>query len=386
MKKTLILSAIAILLTIGSFIYFSNFPTNQVEQKVLAEQKITDEKVPVETAKTVVAPGYIEPISEEIEVGTEISGKLKRVLVEEGNQVLKGQEIAILENSDFVANINNAKAQIVTLQSQKETAKAKILQAKTDKNRIANGAKTEERREAKANYESTLPNVGNTKREFERRQRLFETGDVSREELERTKTAYENAVKQSEALKARFNVVNADARKDDLEKAETAIQLAKTQVREFDAQIREAETRVRTAEANLAKSIVTSPITGVVLRKRLHEGESISPDNPKGIVTIADISALRVRVELDETDVAKIKIGQNAYVVADAYGEKKFMAKVVKIGQILGRKNIRTERPTEKIDTKILEVLLELDKNQILPLQLRVDAYIETGKNYELSN
>jgi multidrug efflux pump subunit AcrA (membrane-fusion protein) len=197
MKKTLILSAIAILLTIGSVVYFTNFRTNQVEEKVLAEQKVADEKKNVETAKTVVAPGYVEPISEEIEVGSEISGKLKRILVEEGEQVLKGQEIAILENSDFEANITNAKAQIVTLRSQKETAEAKIIQAKTDKTRIANGAKIEERREAKVNYESTLPNIEKARRELESRQRLYQTGDVSREEFERAQTTYENALKQS---------------------------------------------------------------------------------------------------------------------------------------------------------------------------------------------
>lgn len=376
MKKTLMLSGIAILLTIGSVVYFTNFQTNQIEQKVIAEQNQNEVKSQTETAKTIVAPGYVEPISEEIEVGSEIAGKIKEILVAEGEQVLKGQEIAILENSDFLTKINNARAQIVTLRSQKETAEAKILQAKTDKNRIANGAKIEERREAKVNYESTLPNIENTKREFERRNILFQTGDVSREELERTKTAYENAVKQSEVLKAKFNVVNSDARKDDLDKADSAIRLAETQILEFDAQIREAETRVRTAEANLSKTIVKSPITGVILRKRLHDGETISPDNPKGIVTIADVSALRVRVDLDEIDVAKVKIGQSAYVVADAFGEQKFTAKVIKIGQILGRKNVRTERPTEKVDTKILEVLLELEKGQNLPLQLRVDAYI----------
>jgi HlyD family secretion protein len=379
MKKTLILSTIALVLTIGSFVYFSNFQTNQIEQKVLAEQTAVDEKPTVEAAKTVVAPGYVEPISEEIEVGSEIAGKLKQVLVEEGEQVLKGQEIAILENADFEANITNTKAQIVTLRRQKETAEAKIVQAKTEKTRIANGAKTEERREAKVNYESTLPNIENTKREFERRQRLYQTGDISREELERTKTAYENALKQSEVLKAKFNVVNSDARKDDLDKADAAIRLVETQIREFDSQIREAETRVKTAEANLAKTVVKAPIAGVILRKRLHDGETISPDNLKGIVTIADVSALRVRVDLDETDVAKIKIGQSAYVVADAFGEQKFTAKVIKIGQVLGRKNVRTERPTEKVDTKILEVLLELEKGQNLPLQLRVDAFISVN-------
>lgn len=51
--------------------------------------------------------------------------------------------------------------------------------------------------------------------------------------------------------------------------------------------------------------------------------------------------------------------------------------RVVKIGRILGRKNFRTERPTEKVDTKILEALLELDPNQTMPLGLRDDAFIK---------
>ncbi|MGI8786222.1 MAG: HlyD family efflux transporter periplasmic adaptor subunit [Pyrinomonadaceae bacterium] len=120
-----------------------------------------------------------------------------------------------------------------------------------------------------------------------------------------------------------------------------------------------------------------APISGIVLRKRLKTGESVSPENPIGIVTVADACALRVRIDLDETDVAKIRENQTAYVTADAYGEKKFVAKVVRVGQILGRKNFRTERPTEKIDTKILEVLLELAPDQRLPLGLRVDAFIK---------
>jgi HlyD family secretion protein len=111
----------------------------------------------------------------------------------------------------------------------------------------------------------------------------------------------------------------------------------------------------------------------------LKAGESVAPDSPTGIVTVADTSRLRVRVDVDETDVAKIRENQTAFVTADAYGERKFAARVVKIGQILGKKNFRTERPTEKIDTKILEVLLELSQGEKLPLGLRVDAFINAG-------
>ena len=373
MRKTLILSAIAVLLTIGSICYFVLFRPARVEPATAA-QEIQNRQ---ENKKTLIAaPGYVEPVSEEIEVGTEIPGKLKTVPVEEGDQVAKGQILAVLENSDFETAVQTARAQIQTLQSQKETAEARLVQAQTDRQRIFNGSRTEERREARSAFEQTLPDIEKARREFERRQKLYATGDISREEMERARTAFENAQKQSNTMRERFNVVNADARTDDLARADAAIKLAQSQISEFDAQIQEAAARVRESEARLAKTVVRAPISGVVLRKRLKSGESVSPDAPTGIVTIADTSVLRIRLDIDETDVAKVHEGQAAYVTADAYGEQKFTAKVSKIGQTLGRKNVRTENPTEKVDTKILEVLLDLEPSQKLPLGLRVDAFI----------
>lgn len=374
MKRTIILSSIAILLTAISLGYFVWVRPTKVERQVLAEQEKTEQKNSAEN--TVAAPGVVEAISEEIEVGAEISGKVKQVLVEEGDEVVRGQTIAVLENSDFEAQIVAAKSQIETLRRQKETAEARILQAKTERTRIFNGSRPEERREALQSYEQTLPNVEQAKREVARREKLYASGDISREELERSKRDLETVQKQSNAMNEKYNVVNADARKDDLNKADAAILLAENQTNEFDALIREAEARVKTAQANLEKTIIRAPITGVVLRKRLKEGESVSPENQTGIVSIADVSALRVRVDLDETDVAKVRENQKAFVTADAFGEQKFYGKIVKIGQILGRKNFRTERPTEKVDTKILEVLIQLEPNQKLPLGLRVDAFI----------
>jgi ABC exporter DevB family membrane fusion protein len=376
MRRTLILSAVAILLTTLSLGYFLRVLPAQTAQKISLEKEETKQNKSAE--KFVAAPGVVEAVSEEIEVGAEIAGKLKTVFVEEGDKVVKNQIVAVLENSDFEAQIRSAKAGIETIRRQKETAQARLLQAEAERARIANGARREERSEAKAVFEQTLPALENARREFERRQKLYDSGDVSREEFDRARTAFENAQKQSLAQRERFNVVNADARADDLEKADAAIRLAAAQFKEFDALIIEAEAKVKEAEANLTKTVVRAPISGIVLRKRLKTGESVSPENPTGIVTVADTSALRVRIDLDETDVAKIRENQTAYVTADAFGEKKFAAKVVRVGQILGRKNFRTERPTEKIDTKILEVLLELAPDQRLPLGLRVDAFIRS--------
>jgi len=310
-----------------------------------------------------------------------VPGKLRSVDVDEGQQVIRGQVIAVIENDDYRTAIDTAKAQVETLRSSQATAQVRLLQAQTERERVANGARTEERTEARAGYDQTLPDVENSRREYERRERLFKDGVISREEFERARTAYEIAQRRSRAALEHYNLVNAGARQDDLARADAAVKLAETQVREFDAQIAEATSRIREAASRLEKTIIRSPIAGVILRKRLKGGESVSPDSQTGIVTIADTSALRVRVDLDETDVARIKEGQTAFVTADAFGNQRFKAKVVRVGQILGRKNFKTDRPTEKVDTRILEVLLELGPDQKLPLGLRVDAFISTGKS-----
>jgi hypothetical protein len=94
------------------------------------------------------------------------------------------------------------------------------------------------------------------------------------------------------------------------------------------------------------------------------------------VVTLGDTAGLRVRVDVDESDIGKIQVGQSAYVSAQAYGNRKFWGRVVRISQMLGKKNIRTEEPTERIDTKILETLIELQEDHKLPSGLRVNAFI----------
>jgi hypothetical protein len=125
---------------------------------------------------------------------------------------------------------------------------------------------------------------------------------------------------------------------------------------------------------------VRAPIPGVVLRRRLKAGESYSIETQDAgrasIFTLADTSTLHVRVDVDERDVGRVLTGQTAYMTADTYGDRRFTGRVVSVGQVMGRKNVRTEEPTERVDTKILEVLVELDSGQRLPPGLRVDAFI----------
>jgi len=114
----------------------------------------------------------------------------------------------------------------------------------------------------------------------------------------------------------------------------------------------------------------------VVLRRHRRAGESVSTQFDSPIVTLADDRVRRVRVDVDEADVGRIAVGQAAYVTADAFGDRRFPGTVVRIGQLLGRKNVRTDEPTERVDSKILETLVELEDGRELPFGLRVQAFI----------
>jgi HlyD family secretion protein len=168
-----------------------------------------------------------------------------------------------------------------------------------------------------------------------------------------------------DAAVERHAFIDAAAREEDRSKGEAEVALARANVEQ--------------ARAMWEKTFVRAPINGVILRKHLKPGESVSDMRDTPIVTLADSSTLRVRVDVDETDVGKIRLGQRAYVTADAYQGKKFWGRVIRIGRVLGKKNVRTDEPTERVDTKILETLIELEPGETLPLGLRVDAFLQAN-------
>ncbi|HMD38961.1 MAG TPA: HlyD family secretion protein [Candidatus Acidoferrum sp.] len=129
------------------------------------------------------------------------------------------------------------------------------------------------------------------------------------------------------------------------------------------------------------KSYTRAPLIGVILRKLRHAGESVSTQFDAPVITMADDSTLRVRLDVDEADVSKLQVGQRAYVTAEAYGTHRFGGTVIRVGRILGKKNVRTDEPSEHVDAKILETLVQLDAGERLPLGLRVDSYVAVARS-----
>ncbi len=301
----------------------------------------------------IAGPGRVEPISEEIQLGSELSGKLRTVNVQEGESIHKGQILAVLQNDDYRAELASAAAEVET----KEASLRKIM----------NGAREQERGEAQASVREAQAVMSNTQAELTRRQDLFQSGIISREELDRYTRQSEVAREQYQEKSNHASLLNNGPREEDVAFAQADLRLA---------QANEAQ-----AQARYEKSFIKSPIDGLVLRKHHRDGESVSNSaaTPDPVLTIGDTQVLRVRVDIDEADVNKVRVGQTAYVTADAYGKQKVWGHVVQVGGLLGPKTNRTNEPTERVDRKFLEALVELDASAQLPMGLRVDTFIVTN-------
>ncbi len=298
--------------------------------------------------EVVCAAGKVEPITEEVKIGSQIPGVLRQVFVEEGQHLRKGGVIAILENADFLARVTEAAAAIAQRQAALE--------------RIINGARDQERREAAAAVDEAKAVVADTQTELVRRKALFSTGDIAGSDLDRAEREYKVAKARLAQAVQRYAFLDAPARSDDRARAEADLALARAQHSE--------------ALALLEKTRVRAPFDGTVLKRFRKAGDTVSDRGDTPIVSFGDDSRLRVRVEVDETDLGKLEVGDRAWFTAQAFGNRKFWGRVARIGRELGKKNIETDRPSDKSDTQILETLVDLEGRPPLPSGLRVDSFL----------
>lgn len=296
----------------------------------------------------VAAAGRVEPVSEEMRLGFDIPGKILDVYVEEGDSVRKGQALARLVDDDITARVIQAQANL-------QAAKASL-------DKVVAGARSMERIEAAAILREAESVRDNARRENERRVRLVADGVISKEEADRAEKDYLVASQKVSQARERFHLVDDPSREEDVRRAEAQYAQAKGQLDE--------------ALAYKDKALVHSPIDGVVLRKHRRAGEMVSTNFDSPVVTVGDVSTLRIRADVDEKDVAQVKVGQKAYSVADAFGAKRFEGRVIRIAKMLGRKNVRTDDPAERLDTKVLETLIEFEPGTSIPVGMRMDVFI----------
>lgn len=344
----LILLALAVLGTV----VFNRWRSGAAAPTVPVVAGLPAARVPGDRVKA-RALGKIESASDEIAVASDITGRIAEIHVEEGQVVARGEKLARLEPFVFESKVKAARAALA-----QAVARKKLLDA---------GARSEEINAARALLSEMQASERVAKLAWERYARLLESGDISQHQAD--------AVRE-EALVARERVRAVEER----------LLIAMNQTRQEEKDAAEAEVEVgrhelAVAEAELEKTVLRAPIAGTIIRKNLRVGEAVSPFQISPVVTLADLSDLRVRAEVDEIDLAHVRVGQKVELEALLARGQPLHGTVLRIGNSMGRKKVESNDPNERVDVRVLEVLIDLDDkgdgsagSLVLPLGLRVNV------------
>ncbi len=250
--------------------------------------------------QTVSELGTLEP-KNRVELKSEVSGKVIKVLAQAGEKVEKDQPLVQLDTANLEISLRKAKAQLKSAQA--------------DLKKLLAQPKEVELRQAEAQLKEAQIAYQSAQETLAKNQELFKSGGISKETLEQSK----DQVILKEALylsaQARFEEVKSGAAPEDIEK--------------LQAQIEQIEADIESIENNLEKCIFTSPIDGTLLTLDPEEGDSVFTEGR--VAVIGSLSTMKVKILINEIDVPQVKEGQKAVVTLDAFPGQQFEGKVTSI-------------------------------------------------------
>lgn len=290
----------------------------------------------------------VEPHDRVTNLSPAVPGRIARIAVHEGDRVQAGDVLIELEHEVEAASL--------------AAAEADLRAAQADLARFARGNRVEDVESAEADSSAARARADVSADRLARLESVVSAGGVSAEELERQRRQAASDEEQARSLEARGRAVSGGSRREDIAAAR--------------ARAAAAAARRDVAHADVERRTIVAPIAATVLQIKYRVGEYVQPGQGEPLVVLGDLSELRARMDLDERDVGKVRVGDTAMVRAIAYAGRDYQGRVVEIAQRMGRKNVRSDDPTERNDTKVLEVVLVLDAPEGLVIGQRVMAFV----------
>lgn len=246
--------------------------------------EVTTEKIQARDLEAIVtASGTIQP-KRSVDISAETMGKVVELAVVEGQDVVAGQHLLQIDPRNLETQVQNREASLASARSQLEQTRAQI-----DNSKVA---------------------LQQSRDTLRRQEELWKAGLIPRD-------TYERAV-------------------NDLAMRETDLRVMEQSVLTQQERIKQEDANLASARHDLTKVRVSSPISGIVTRLNVEEGETavVGTMNNAGTVllTIADLSIIETEIEVDETDIPYIRIGLPARVSIDALPNQEFTGRVTEVG------------------------------------------------------
>jgi HlyD family secretion protein len=296
------------------------------------------------------APGKVEPAGGEVRLSAAAPGRIVEVLARAGDKVGPGDLLVRLEDDELIARVHAMQAEAAVRKRERDSTDAggKLSQdRRTAEDNLANG----ERALTLAREDLDHAIAG--------RRARSDTGS----DIERLRT---------QVLKAKDKV---DQARLALHKALAAEGLPAPG--RPDAALTAARAELSGAEAALERTRIRAPAAATVLHLTAKAGEAATPSPENTLLTVGDLTSLRVRAEFEERDMGKVRVGQSAIVRSDAFPGKDFEGKVVSLAQALAPSTIGQRGPRKPSDVDVLEVMIELSGQPPLLPGMRVDVFLK---------
>jgi multidrug resistance efflux pump len=335
-----IASALVFGMVLGGVAVWSRFP-----RPAATHAAVTAASLPLPGPSVVAAAqGRVEGRTENIEVEASADGVIRSLAVREGQRVAKYGIIGEIA-------CDNLDSEVRALEASRESAR----QARV---RLLRGSRDEERRVADQEVVSAQVIVDQARRENDRMQFLAAKDVAPRQSAENARRDLATAEAALRAANEKQKLVNAGPLPEEISKA--------------DADLLAAEERLRATMAQREKCVIRAPISGTITRVNMRAGQAFSTVMPHPIVTMADLSEQRIRAEVDERDLSRIRVNQRVRIQAEGF-QQPFAGKVIWTSVVMGRKTARSTDPADKSDRDILETLIAPERSAVrLPVGLRV--------------
>jgi HlyD family secretion protein len=305
--KWLITLLILGLLAGGSYAAYSQFTATKSKEGKRRGKTVAVEQVNLPV--TIAANGTVQP-ERSVNVSPKTAGKLKELLVKEGDRVEQGQILAYMDDSNFQGQLTQARGQVASAQA--------TLQ------RLQAGNRNQDIAQAQARVRDSEALLRKTKQTFQQNQQLFNTGAIARRELNNSLADQDSAIAQLTQNKQALSLQQAGSRPEEISEAR--------------AQVTIAEGSLQTVQTQIADTVIRAPFSGVVTKKFADPGAFVTPTTSGSAVSSATSSSIlslasnnQIMANVAESNIAQIKLGQLVEIKVDAYPGKTFAGRVIQL-------------------------------------------------------
>ena len=314
--------------------------------------------VPIESppvngfSRAVSGTGLVEPSSENISIGTPVSGLVTAVFVKVGQAVRAGDPLFQLDDRAIRAEVSVRRAAVENVR-QKQARLASFPRAEEVEPIVA------QVREAEASLADQRAQLG-------RREAVKDPRVVTEDELERRRFAVRAAEARLETAQAQLKLIRSGS------------WVADKQVLATDLSLAEAE--LSKSEAELARLTVRAPSAGQCLQVKVRAGEYADPARSgDALILLGATDELHIRAEIDEYDAPKVREQAAAYALLRGDGGRKLPLRFLRFEPYVVAKRSLSNNAAERVDTRVLQVIYRIDGkvDRLFPGQ-QVDVFIES--------